>query len=58
MKTCNRKPLPPDVCFEITPISRYMSGNTSELQVPYKFTPFLSIPVDNFSNSRTEKVNI
>jgi hypothetical protein len=58
MKTCDRKSSPPDVCFEITPISRYMSGNTSELQVPYKFTPFLSIPVHSFSNSRTGKVNI
>lgn len=57
-KTRDRKPSPPDVCFEITPISRYMSGNTSKLQVPHKFTPFMSIPIHNFSNSRIGKGNI
>jgi len=35
-----------------------MSGNPSELEVPYKFTPLLSTPVYNFSNSRTGKGNI
>jgi hypothetical protein len=58
MKTCDRKPSPPGVSFEITPIGQYMSGNTSELQVPYKSTPFMSIPVHSFSNSRTGKGNI